>query len=265
MRTRTFDAVIIGGGAAGLFCAVQLCWRGVGTAVIEHSDRFARKLRITGKGRCNVTNNCSRDEVLQNITRNSRFMFSSVSRFQPEDTMSFFESLGVPLKTERGNRVFPVSDKASDIAEALIKACTDGGAELATDEARELIIENGEAVGVRCKNAEYRGRVIIACGGKSYPATGSTGDGYKFASQAGHRVTKLTPSLCPIVTDRKAECAEAMGLSLKNCTLTLRCEGESKPLYKELGEMLLHISGFRDPSSFPPRHILTIWKKSAII
>ena len=122
---RRFDAVIAGAGAAGMFCAVQLGWRGKSVAVIEHSGCQGRKLMITGKGRCNVTNNCTADTVMKNIPRNSKFMYSALSRFAPEDVMSFFECLGVELKTERGNRVFPVSDNAKDIVKALVKACED--------------------------------------------------------------------------------------------------------------------------------------------
>ncbi len=248
MSDKKYDAVIIGGGASGLFCAAQLCMQGRQPVVIEHSDKFARKLRITGKGRCNVTNNCDAETVMKNIPRNSRFMYSALSRFAPEDTMAFFEMLGVPLKTERGNRVFPVSDNANDIAEALIKACTDWGAELVTDNVRSLMIENGEAKGVKCDGGEYYGEmIIVAAGGRSYPKTGSTGDGYRLARSAGHRVTDIKPSLCPIVTAEREECAAAMGLSLKNCTLTLRETGAKKAVYHELGELLFTHFGLSGP------------------
>jgi len=144
---RRFDAVIAGAGAAGMFCAVQLGWRGKSVAVIEHSGCQGRKLMITGKGRCNVTNNCTADTVMKNIPRNSKFMYSALSRFAPEDVMSFFECLGVELKTERGNRVFPVSDNAKDIVKALVKACEDSGVQFIDDEVKELIIKDGRAEG----------------------------------------------------------------------------------------------------------------------
>ncbi|MDO4945792.1 MAG: NAD(P)/FAD-dependent oxidoreductase [Ruminococcus sp.] len=244
----TFDAVIIGGGAAGLFCAVQLGWQGKSCAVIEHSDRCGKKLRITGKGRCNVTNNCDVETVMNNIPRNSKFLFSALSRFTPEDTMSFFECLGVELKTERGNRVFPVSDRAEEIVNALVNAAEQSGTIIISDNARELIFKDGAVCGVKCDKGEYYSEnVIVATGGKSYPKTGSTGDGYRFAKSAGHRVTAITPSLCPIVTAEREECAEAMGLSLRNCTLALR-EGENpKPVYKEQGEMLFTHFGLSGP------------------
>lgn len=243
-----YDAVIIGGGASGLFCGAQLSLMGCSVVIIEHSDKCGRKLMITGKGRCNVTNNCDPQTVMKNIPENSKFMFSALSRFSPEDTMNFFESYGVPLKTERGNRVFPVSDKAADIVNALLRACRDGGVKFVHDSAVSLITEDGQAKGVKCAEGEYYGKnIIVACGGKSYPRTGSTGDGYKLARSAGHTIKTVRPSLCPIVTSEREECAEAMGLSLKNCTLTLRKDGSSKPEYKELGEMLFTHFGLSGP------------------
>ena len=239
---RRFDAVIAGAGAAGMFCAVQLGWRGKSVAVIEHRGCQGRKLMITGKGRCNVTNNCTADTVMKNIPRNSKFMYSALSRFAPEDVMSFFECLGVELKTERGNRVFPVSDNAKDIVKALVKACEDSGVQFIDDEVKELIIKDGRAEGFKCEHGDYYGdSVIVATGGKSYPRTGSTGDGYRLAKSVGHKVTAITPSLCPVVTYEREECASAMGLSLRNCTLTLREEDRDKPLFHELGDRLRRI------------------------
>ena len=239
--------LIIGGGAAGLFCAVQSAWLGDEVIVVEHGKRCGQKLLITGKGRCNVTNNCDVQTVLKNIPRNDRFMYSALSRFAPEDTMSFFESLGVELKTERGNRVFPVSDRAEDIRAALVNACRDAGVRFVTDDIRELIIEDGVCIGARSDKAEYFApKVVVATGGKSYPVTGSTGDGYRLARQAGHTVTEITPSLVPIVTEER-ECAELMGLSLRNCVLSLYEEGSRRPLYSELGEMLFTHFGVSGP------------------
>ena len=248
MTSKRYDAVIVGGGAAGLFCAAQLAMLGKSAAVIEKNEKFGRKLRITGKGRCNVTNNCDAETVMKNIPRNSRFMYSSLSRFAPEDTMAFFEMLGVELKTERGNRVFPVSDNANDIADALVKFCLDCGAELISDEVTELISDNGIALGVKGRHRDYLGdAVIVATGGRSYPKTGSDGFGYKLAKAVGHKVTPIVGSLCPIVTEEQRECADCMGLSLKNCTLTLREDGVNKPLYEELGEMLFTHFGLSGP------------------
>ena len=239
--------LIIGGGAAGLFCAVQSAWLGDEVIVVEHGKRCGQKLLITGKGRCNVTNNCDVQTVLKNIPRNDRFMYSALSRFAPEDTMSFFESLGVELKTERGNRVFPVSDRAEDIRAALVNACRDAGVRFVTDDICELILEDGVCIGARSDKAEYFApKVVVATGGKSYPVTGSTGDGYRLARQAGHTVTEITPSLVPIVTEER-ECAELMGLSLRNCVLSLYEEGSRRPLYSELGEMLFTHFGVSGP------------------
>ncbi len=241
------DRLIIGGGASGLFCAVQAAWLGEEVIVAEHEKKCGKKLLITGKGRCNVTNNCDASAVMKNIPRNSRFMYSALSRFSPEDTMAFFESLGVPLKTERGNRVFPVSDKAEDIRSALVQACRDAGVRFVTDEINALLIEDGRCVGARSNLAEYySAKTVIATGGKSYPVTGSTGIGYELAAQAGHTVTSLSPSLVPIVTEER-DCAEMMGLSLRNCTLSLWEADAKKPVYSELGEMLFTHFGMSGP------------------
>lgn len=243
-----YDAVIIGGGAAGLFCSVQLSAMGKSVLLMEHSSACGKKLRITGKGRCNVTNNCDSQTVMKNIPRNPRFMYSALSKFQPADTMAFFEELGIPLKTERGGRVFPESDKAEDIVGALVSSAEKNGVRIVFDNARALIIENGKAVGVKGGKTEYRGKnIVVAAGGKSYPKTGSVGDGYRFALQAGHRVTEISPSLCPVIVKEKKECAKAMGLSLKNVTLTVRRQGEKKPVFSELGEMLFTHFGLSGP------------------
>ena len=244
----SLDCIVIGGGAAGLFCAVKLAQRGKKTAVIEHMDRCGRKLAITGKGRCNVTNNCDAQTVMNNIPRNPKFMFSALQGFGPADTMNFFEELGVALKTERGGRVFPCSDKAEDIVSALVKAAEKAGVSTVYDRAEELIIRDGTVKGVKCTHAEYYApNVVVATGGRSYPKTGSTGDGYKFAQQASHSVTPIMASLCPMVTKEHEECAGAMGLSLKNCILSLYEQGKKKPVYSELGEMLFTHFGLSGP------------------
>ncbi|MCR5816338.1 MAG: NAD(P)/FAD-dependent oxidoreductase [Ruminococcus sp.] len=245
---KPFDAVIIGGGAAGLMCAVQTAWGGGEVLVIEHERVVAKKLRITGKGRCNVTNNCDAKTVLDNTVSNPRFMYSALSGFSPEDTMAFFEMLGVELKTERGNRVFPVSDNANDIADCLINTAKQAGVKIVRENAKEILFEEGRAVGVKCDNDTFFGNnIVVATGGKSYPKTGSTGDGYAFAKAAGHNVTEITPSLVPMVTAQKAECAEMMGLSLRNVTLSFFEKGKDKPLYSELGEMLFTHFGVSGP------------------
>ena len=239
------DIIIIGGGAAGCMAAVQAARLGKSVIVFEKNEKLGRKLRITGKGRCNVTNNSSTEEHMRNIPVNPRFMYSSFSLFSPDDTMSFFEELGVPLKTERGNRVFPVSDKADDIADALTAEMKKLGVKIIHKRVTKLIINEGRCCGVRSGSDEYQANsVLIACGGKSYPNTGSTGDGYTLAESAGHTVTELKPSLVPLTSPDKF-CAEMMGLSLRNVTLTLY--DREKPIYNELGEMLFTHFGVSGP------------------
>ena len=213
--------------------------------VFEKNEKLGRKLRITGKGRCNVTNNSPSEEHMRNIPVNPRFMYSSFSLFSPEDTMALFEELGVALKTERGNRVFPVSDKADDIADAMAGEMKKLRVKVIHKRVTKLIINEGRCCGVRSGNEEYMANsVLIACGGKSYPNTGSTGDGYTLAESAGHTITELKPSLVPLTSPDKF-CAEMMGLSLRNVTLTLY--DREKPIYSELGEMLFTHFGLSGP------------------
>ena len=239
------DVIIIGGGAAGCFAAVQAARWGKSVIVFEKNEKLGRKLRITGKGRCNVTNNSPSEEHMRNIPVNPRFLYSAFSNFDAESTMAFFEELGVPLKTERGNRVFPVSDNANDIADALAYEMKKLGVQVVHSRVSSLITENGTVMGVRAGGKEYRSNsVIIACGGKSYPNTGSTGDGYMLAESVGHTVTELKPSLVPLTSPDKY-CAEMMGLSLRNVTIKLM-DGE-KAIYSEMGEMLFTHFGVSGP------------------
>lgn len=239
------DTIVIGAGAAGSFAAIQAARMGKSVLMFEKNGQIGRKLRITGKGRCNVTNNCTEQELMNNIPVNPRFLYSAFSGFNSQDTMSFFEELGVPLKTERGNRVFPVSDNATDIVNALDRELKRLGVKIIQVRAEHIICEDGVCRGVRAGGKEYySGSVLIACGGKSYPNTGSTGDGYVLAEELGHTVTPLKPSLVPLVSADKY-CAELMGLSLRNVTLKLY-EGE-KLLYTELGEMLFTHFGVSGP------------------
>ena len=239
------DVIIIGGGAAGCFAAVWAARYGKSVIVFEKNEKLGRKLRITGKGRCNVTNNSSTDEHMKNIPVNPRFLYSSFSNFDADSTMDFFEGLGVPLKTERGNRVFPVSDNANDIADALAREMKNLGVQVVHSRVTKLITENGAVTGVRAGGQEYPcSSVIIACGGKSYPNTGSTGDGYTLAESVGHTVTELKPSLVPLISPDRY-CAEMMGLSLRNVTLKLM-DGE-KAIYSEMGEMLFTHFGVSGP------------------
>ena len=239
------DVIIIGGGAAGALAGVYCGMWGKKTLIFEPNGKIGKKLAITGKGRCNVTNNCSNDELMKNIPVNSRFLYSAFSQYSTEDVMSFFENAGVPLKTERGNRVFPQSDKASDIVLALERELKKNNVKIIKERVTKLLIDDGVCVGVEADGKQYPAySVLIATGGKSYPATGSTGDGYKLAQQAGHTVTKLEPSLVPIVCEEKY-CADMMGLSLRNVTLSLY--DNEKRIFSELGEMLFTHFGVSGP------------------
>ena len=239
------DVIIIGAGAAGCMAAIQTARLGKSVLIFEKNDFIGRKLRITGKGRCNVTNNSPVQEHMANIPVNPRFLYSSFSNFDACDTMNFFEELGVPLKTERGNRVFPVSDKAEDIVNALNRELKKLKVKIINKRVTGLIIEDNICKGVKTGGEEYfSNSVLIACGGKSYPNTGSTGDGYSLAESAGHTVTELKPSLVPLVSPDKY-CSELMGLSLRNVTLKLY-DGE-KLIYSELGEMLFTHFGVSGP------------------
>lgn len=243
------DVLIIGGGAAGLMAAGVASMAGKSVTVLERNDRPARKVMITGKGRCNVTNNCeSLDELIANVPVNGRFLYSAFSSFMPRDTMELFEDMGVPLKTERGNRVFPVSDKAVDIVDALTAFATDDGAKIIKARAKELIIENGCVKGVVTEDGEsfYAEKVLVATGGKSYPVTGSTGDGYDLAMQAGHTVTELKPSLVSLVC-HEGFCSDLQGLALKNVAIKVIDTATKKEIYKDMGEMLFTHFGVSGP------------------
>ena len=246
MSTRKVDAAVIGGGAAGMMAALTAAQRGRNVLLIEHNPFCGKKLRITGKGRCNVCNACDERTFLQNVPGNGKFLYSALHRFPPTETMAFFESLGVPLKTERGNRVFPVSDNAHDIANALEAAMKRAGVRILCDSAQEVLTADGAVCGVRCQETAVECEsVLIATGGASYPLTGSTGDGYRMAEALGHRVTALRPSLVPLESD-DPDCAALQGFSLRNVTLTL-FDKDNRALYSELGEMMFTHFGVTGP------------------
>lgn len=243
--------VIIGGGAAGIAAAISASEKynkNSGITLIEKNERPARKVMITGKGRCNVTNNCNVDTLIANVPKNGKFLYSAFSGFTPKDVISFFETAGVPLKTERGNRVFPVSDKAVDIVDALVKTAKSGGTKFINGVAEEILTENGSVVGVKLTDGRVisADSVILATGGMSYPLTGSTGDGYKMAQKLGHTVTELKPSLVPLCI-HEGFCTKIAGLSLKNVTLSIFETGKKKPLFSEMGEMLFTHFGISGP------------------
>ena len=238
---------VVGGGAAGMMAAITAAEMGAKVMMFERNNRTGKKLRITGKGRCNLTNDCDLNTFLTNVPSNPRFLYAALSRFGTEDTKSFFEGLGVPLKTERGNRVFPVSDKAGDVVEALNRKCRDCGVETIFRRVQGVVFENGAVTGVKTSDGVYHADAVILCtGGKSYPMTGSDGDGYRFATDAGHTVTELHPSLVPLVAEGKL-CASMQGLSLKNVSLCIKQTATGKTVYEDFGEMLFTHFGLTGP------------------
>ena len=237
--------IVIGAGASGLMAAYAACLNGNDVVIIEKNHRPARKVMITGKGRCNVTNNCDVKDFIANVPQNARFLYSSISRFSPYDTFGFFEAMGVELKTERGNRVFPVSDKAVDIVDALYKSCN--GCKFLFDTiVKSVNIVDGAACSVTLDNGEEltADAIIVATGGASYSLTGSTGDGYDFARCAGHSVAKIRPSLVPIESS-DLFCSELSGLTLKNVGISVVKDG--KTIYTDFGEMLFTHFGISGP------------------
>ncbi len=230
-----------------MMAAIFASAAGGDVTLFERGDRLGKKLRITGKGRCNVTSNCDLQEFMANVPVNARFLYGALNRFGTEDTISFFEDAGVPLKTERGKRVFPVSDKAEDIVSALKNKCREAGVRVIYERVKSINIENGAVTGVGAGGKDYGFEAVIVCtGGLSYPGTGSDGDGYKFAKAAGHTVTKTVPSLVPIVEDGRI-CASMQGLSLKNVQLTVVERASGKAIYRDFGEMMFTHFGLTGP------------------
>ncbi len=246
-NTEQKRVAVIGGGAAGMMAAIHAAYMGAEVTLYERNDRLGRKLRITGKGRCNVTNDSSTEEFLQNVPTNPRFLYAALNRFSTADTVDFFEGCGVPLKVERGKRVFPVSDRASDIVKALAERMKECGVKVVTDKITDLEITDGQITGVVAGEKKYPAEAVIVCtGGKSYSMTGSDGDGYKFARRAGHTVTQLKPSLVPIVCEGKL-CPRMQGLSLKNVAMKIVRKDNGKVVYEDFGEMMFTHFGITGP------------------
>lgn len=235
---------IIGGGPAGLMAAGVIADLGMKAVVFERNPKPGMKLGITGKGRCNLTNNCTPDEFISNVPTNPKFLYGAINSFTPSDTMKLVESLGVPLKTERGNRVFPVSDKASDIVRAFVRYSR---CEIIHERVEKLIVDNGTVKGITANGKDYTfDAVIIATGGVSYPRTGSTGDGYRFAEEAGLKVKPPKAALAPLETEEEW-CPELQGLSLKNISIKVVREGAKKAVYEDFGELMFTHFGLTGP------------------
>lgn len=244
---RDFDGIVIGGGPAGMFAAIAAARQGSRVLLLERNDRLGKKLLITGKGRCNVTNDCGTQEVLQNVPRNGRFLYSAMTAFPPEKTKAFFEERGCALKTERGNRVFPVTDKAASILDCLQNELRRLQVTVKTSRVRHILAEEGHVTGVQTQDAVFQARwVILATGGVSYPTTGSTGDGYAMAARLGHTVVPAQGSLVPLEAGG-ADCQAMQGLSLRNVGVRL-LDAKGKLLYWDFGELLFTHFGVSGPT-----------------
>lgn len=241
------DVIVIGGGPAGMFAAITAAEQGRRVLLMEANDRLGKKLLITGKGRCNVTNNCSSQEVLQNIPRNGRFLYSALDACPPSYVMEFFERNGCQLKTERGNRVFPISDKSQSVLDCLRKRLQQLNVKLLTARAEAILTEGNRVIGVKTKSGIVSAdRVILCTGGLSYPTTGSTGDGYRMAAELGHTIIPAEGSLVPLETAGDT-CQSMQGLSLRNAGVKL-LSGKGKLLYKDFGELLFTHFGVSGPT-----------------
>ena len=249
IRTR-YDLIVVGGGAAGMMAAITAARLGTDVCLVERNPKVGRKLYITGKGRCNVTNHCSPQELLSATPRNGKFLYSAAERTPPSWVEEFFAALGVPLKVERGNRVFPVSDRAADIIDALFRELRRLGVPILQGRVSALDCREGAVCGVELGEEKARTglacqAIILATGGLSYPATGSTGDGYEFARALGHTVVEPRPSLVPLEVPGE-DCPRMQGLALKNVQLTVKNQ-KGKAVFREQGELLFTHFGLSGP------------------
>ena len=243
----SYDGIVIGGGAAGIYAAIHAAKQGSKVLLLEKNDRLGKKLLITGKGRCNVTNQCTAHEVLQNVPRNGRFLYSAMEAHDPQAVCAFFEAAGCALKTERGNRVFPVSDKSQSVLEALKRQLQRYRVTIETAKCQEILRDDNGVCGVRTQDKTISCKwVILATGGLSYPTTGSTGDGYHFARKLGHTIVPCEGSLVPLEIEG-TDCPNMQGLSLRNVGIKLTNE-KGKVLYKDFGELLFTHFGVSGPT-----------------
>ena len=243
-----------------MMAAITAARRGAGVTLLEPNERLGKKLNITGKGRCNVTNDCDPETLMANIPGNGRFLYSALTRFTPQDAMAFFEALGVPLKVERGNRVFPVSDRSFDISGALERELRRLRVRILRERAAEITAEDGRVTGVQTDRQHHPAdAVVLATGGVSYPGTGSTGDGYAMAAALGHTIVPPRGSLVPLESG-DADCAAMQGLSLRNVEATV-LNGKNKPVFREFGEMLFTHFGVSGPLMLSASAHLRRWDK----
>ncbi len=241
------EVIVIGGGAAGMMAALQCAWMGGRVTLLEGNEKLGKKVYITGKGRCNLTNDCTLDEFMQQVAHNPRFLYSALNAFTPQDMMSLLEENGCPVVVQRGRRVFPATEKASDVTRTLTRLMQQAGVNIRLNtKVQDILVEDGRVQGVITRQGERlsAGQVILATGGQSYPVTGSDGDGYRLAEKLGHTVLPPTPVLSALVSDAQWV-RRLQGLSLKNVTLTL--QSGKKRLYREQGEMLFTHFGISGP------------------
>lgn len=247
MNVWKHKVLVVGGGAAGMMAAGMAAKAGAKVTLFEPNDRLGKKLAITGKGRCNVTNQCSWEEALKNIPRNSRFLCSALSAFTPADAVAFFEAYGCALKVERGQRVFPESDRSASVISALQHFLREGSVEICRERALELLLRDGQIAGIRTDQGPRYGRCVILCtGGCSYPLTGSTGEGYELAKSVGHTIQEPRGSLVPLEEDGNW-CARMQGLSLRNVAVKLLNQ-KGKTVYEDFGELLFTHFGLSGPT-----------------
>lgn len=248
MNALKYDVLVIGGGAAGTIAAGTSAENGYRTVLLEKNSRLCRKVMITGKGRCNICNNCDVNTVIENVPTNPRFLYGAVSKFPPSAVIDFFESMGLAVKTERGNRVFPESDTARDVVDALANYVKQSGAKVMTAAADQLLVADGAVQGVMTAEGKtiLADNVVICCGGVSYPGTGSTGDGYRLAMQAGHTIVPTKPSLVPLVA-YGTDCSAMQGLSLRNIRVKVHDTKKQTVLFEDFGELLFTHFGLSGP------------------